>query len=209
MAQWLLYHREQVTRDKNLAEINSPRCTFQLFLYFEMCVLIYKGLRTRECKEHLVCWVQSLDTVSNMFQRLYIQWLSCRFKKNILGVFVFSCFTTLQRLTLFYLCSITFLCFVLSPDISLSYNALENLCSRLFLSYAHWKLPESQNRAISHFQYWERIYLSSIGSGTFSESLNFSCFSIYTVAGTTWESSNLVFLFMRSLNENREYPAAG
>ena len=150
---------------------------------------------------HLVCWVQSL---SNTFQCPFTQWSSCRF--SISGFFVFSCFTTLQRLTLFYLCSITFLCFVLGPGTSLSYDALENLRSHLFLSYAHWKLPESQNRAISHFQHGERIYLSSICSSTFSESLCFSCFSIYVVAGTTWESSNLAFLFMRSLNENKEYP---
>lgn len=125
----------------------------------------------------------------------------------ILGVCVFSCFTTLQRLTLFYLCSITFLCFVLGPGVSLSYNALEKLCSHLFLSYALWKLPESQNRAISHFQCGERIYLPSMGSSTFSESLYFSCISIYIVAGTNWESSNIPFLF-KVFEWEQEYPAA-
>lgn len=102
----------------------------------------------------------------------------------------FLLFTIFHRLTAFYLRFIKYLWFILRPAESLSYNSLKNSCSCLFFSHVYRKLLESQNCANFNFQFGERICVSPIGSTTFSESLYFPCFSMYCVAGTTWESSN-------------------
>lgn len=110
-------------------------------------------------------------------------------------------FITFHRLTAFYLCSIKFLCFILWPAISLSYNALENSRSCLFLNHGHWKLLESQNSAGFNFQYGERTSLSSIGSTT-----SLRAFIFHASASTMWQGppGKAVTIFIHEVIECKQ-----
>lgn len=98
------------------------------------------GLGNAKRKEHLLCWVQSLHSPSNTFQRLFIEWLSCRFRLLYWGVLGFS--AVLQHLgdwLYFKLHYISLPC-PWPCHIVVIQRSRELKCFLLFLTYAHQKL---------------------------------------------------------------------
>lgn len=107
------------------------------------------GLGNAKRKEHLLCWVQSLHSPSNTFQRLFIEWLSCRFRLLYWGVLGFS--AVLQHLgdwLYFKLHYISLPC-PWPCHIVVIQRSRELKCFLLFLTYAHQKLSVTH-----HFYPW-------------------------------------------------------